>query len=302
MPCISQVARVRAGHRLNSIGLLEDNYDVCAVGLIGKGELCQLKTAPLGAARRPAAHALLAKGAMRMNLNLDLDKCVPFISAELQVTSRDSPPARERPRPVVTISRQSGCGAHAVAEKLAAYLEAKAGEASCPWQVFDSNLVAAVLAEHKLPRRFAKFMPEDRASEMAETLDELLGVHPPSTVLVSHTRETILRLAGRGNVVLIGRGANAITSDRENVVHVRLVASLDKRLEHFRLMRDVPKAIALKAMRREDRARRRYVKQYFGMDLEDPLLYHLVINTGLISYDKAARLIGDAVLKGLCLR
>jgi len=237
-----------------------------------------------------------------MNPNLDLDKCVPFISAELRFASRESPPTWERPRPVVTISRQSGCGAHAVAEKLAAYLEAHGGVASCPWKVFDSNLVAAVLAEHKLPRRFAKFMPEDWASQITETMDELLGVHPPSSVLVSHTRETILRLAQRGNVVLIGRGANAITSDRENVIHVRLVASLDKRLEHFRLMRDVPKAIALKALRSEDRARRRYMKQHFNADLEDPLLYHLVINTGLVSYEKAARLIGDVVLKGVCLR
>jgi cytidylate kinase len=237
-----------------------------------------------------------------MNRSLDLDKCVPFISAELRFAGPGSPPPRERPRPVVTISRQSGCGAHAIGEKLAAYLEARAGEASCPWQVFDRNLVATVLAEHALPRRFAKFMPEDRASEMTETMDELLGVHPPASVLVRHTRDTILRLASRGNVVLIGRGAHAIASGREDVVHVRLVASLDDRVEYYRQMRDVPKRIALRAIRDEDRARRRYIKQYFGVDIEDPLLYHLVINTGLVSYGKAARLIGDAVLKGLCLR
>jgi cytidylate kinase len=237
-----------------------------------------------------------------MNTNLDLDKCVPFINAELRFAGRAQPPPSELLRPVVTISRQSGCGAHAVGEKLAAYLEAHSQEAWCPWQVFDSNLVAAILAEHKLPKRFAKFMPEDRTSELAETMDELLGIHPPSSVLLRHTRETISRLAERGNVVLIGRGASAITSDRENVVHVRLVASLDKRVEHVRQMRDIPRTTALKAIRNEDRARRRYIKQYFGMDLEDPLLYHLVINTGLLSYEKAARLIGDAVLKGLCFR
>jgi hypothetical protein len=106
-----------------------------------------------------------------MNTNLDLDKCVPFINAELRFDGRAQPPPRERLRPVVTISRQSGCGAHAVGEKLAAYLEAHAKEAWCPWQVFDSNLVATVLAEHKLPKRFAKFMPEDRTSGLAETMD-----------------------------------------------------------------------------------------------------------------------------------
>jgi hypothetical protein len=33
----------------------------------------------------------------------------------------------------------------------------------------------------------------------------------------------------------------------------------------------------------------------FIADINDPLLYHLVINTGLVGYDAAAKLIGDAV-------
>jgi cytidylate kinase len=31
--------------------------------------------------------------------------------------------------------------------------------------------------------------------------------------------------------------------------------------------------------------------------LEDPLLYHLVINTDLVSYDEAAQIIANAMLK-----
>ena len=46
----------------------------------------------------------------------------------------------------------------------------------------------------------------------------------------------------------------------------------------------------------EDRGRERYLKKYFNADINDPLLYHLIINTGLVGYDDAAKLIGDAVL------
>jgi cytidylate kinase len=46
----------------------------------------------------------------------------------------------------------------------------------------------------------------------------------------------------------------------------------------------------------EDRGRERYLKKYFNADINDPLLYHLIINTGLVNYDDAAKLIGDAVL------
>ena len=48
---------------------------------------------------------------------------------------------------------------------------------------------------------------------------------------------------------------------------------------------------------REDRGRNRYLKKYFDTDIEDPLLYHLIINTDLIPYEEAARIIADAVLK-----
>jgi cytidylate kinase len=39
------------------------------------------------------------------------------------------------------------------------------------------------------------------------------------------------------------------------------------------------------------------LKRYFKTDLDDPLLYHIVINTDLISYDDAAQIIANAMLK-----
>jgi len=232
-----------------------------------------------------------------MNFNIGLEKCRSIISSELRFDHHPTPPRKAGHRAVVTISRQSGCGADAVGGKLAAYLEAHTPDASCPWKLFDNNLVRNVLAEHKLPRRFARFMAEDRASELTDMVDEFLGTHPPSDLLVQHTAETILRLADRGNVILIGRGASVITRNLPYALHVRLVASLEKRVEHVRRVRDIRKDAALDLVLKEDRGRRRYLKKYFGADLDDPLLYHLVLNTDLISYEEASRTIGDIVLK-----
>jgi diguanylate cyclase (GGDEF)-like protein len=44
-------------------------------------------------------------------------------------------------------------------------------------------------------------------SEITDTLDELLGLHPPAWTLVRQMTETILHLAEMGNVILVGRGA-----------------------------------------------------------------------------------------------
>ena len=234
-----------------------------------------------------------------MNIPIGLEKCQSVISTEFSTDLFERPSASTRGpavRSVVTISRQSGCGAVAVGEKLAAYLEAKVPDHSRPWKLFDKNLIQNVLAEHRLPLRLARFMTEDRASEVTDIIDQLLGTHPPSDMLVHYTAETISRLAERGNVILIGRAANVITRELPHVLHVRLVASLDKRVERVRLIRDIPKRAAMASILKEDRARKRYMKKYFGADPDDPLLYHLVLNTDLIPYERAARIIGHAVL------
>ncbi len=231
-----------------------------------------------------------------MNIEAGLQKFQSLISSEVQFEAAAPPMRRVSNRPVVTISRQSGCGAEMVGGKLAAYLEARMPDTLCPWKVFDHNLTRNVLAEHRLPRRFARFMTEDRASELTEIMDELLGTHPPSDVLVQHTAETVLRLADRGNVIIIGRGANLITRSLANALHVRLVASLESRVEHVRLTRDISRKAALELVNKEDRGRRRYLKRYFGANIENPLLYHVTLNTDLVSYEKVARIIGDIVL------
>jgi hypothetical protein len=157
--------------------------------------------------------------------------------------------------------------------------------------VFDRNLVEKVLEDHNLPARLAKFMPEDRVSEITDTMDELFGLHPPSWVLVRKTSETILHLAELGHVILIGRGSNIITAKLPHVFHVRLVGSLETRVKHLQQLNKLSLKQAQQLANREDLARRRYVKQFFGKDIDDPLLYHLVINTDLISVDDASRMI-----------
>jgi cytidylate kinase len=77
---------------------------------------------------------------------------------------------------------------------------------------------------------------------------------------------------------------------------VRLVGSLERRVKHMQELEDLSPKAARQWVEREDRGRRRYVKKYFGKDIEDGLSYHLVINTDLVPYEEAARMIAGAVL------
>lgn len=207
---------------------------------------------------------------------------------------RGSGPRPVPHQPVVTISREAGSGAHIVGETLVALLQTRARPGSTPWTMFDRELVERVLKDHELPERLARYMPEDRVSAISDTLDELFGVHPATRTLVRATAETILRLAEIGHVVLIGRGACVITSKR-GAFHVRLVGSVARRIEHVQTYRGLGPREAAEYVRRHDEGRKRYLREYYGKDIDDPLLYHLVINTDRVPYPDAARMIADAV-------
>ena len=46
-------------------------------------------------------------------------------------------------------------------------------------------------------------------------------------------------------------------------------------------------------------ARRRYLRRYFDADIDDPLLYDLVINTGRLGFARTAELIAQAAIEEL---
>ena len=229
-------------------------------------------------------------------INASLDRCFSFINSQSAPATHAA--GETGVRRAVTISRQAGCGGVIVAEKLATYLQQHAPPPpGVNWTVFDRELMVKVLADHKLPKYLAKFLPEVRVSRIEDTLADIFSVRPTTELVVKQTAETILHLAELGHVILIGRAGNIVTARLPHVLHVRLVAPLDDRIE--RICRDDHKTPveARKFCVEEEQARARYLKTYFHADINDPLHYHLVINTSRVGYDGAARMIGDALLQ-----
>ena len=211
-----------------------------------------------------------------------LEHCLSFINCQLRDGGNSGTQAESGIRHAVTISRQAGCGALAVAQKLAEYLQSRLPKDACPWTVFDRNLMDKVLEDHNLPTRLARLLPEDTISKIDDILAELFDVRPSVETMVRQTTETVLRLAGLGNVILIGRGGNVITAELPHMLHVRLVAPLEKRVEYshreyhkYNLTLDQARKFCLN----EDRGRERYLKKYFNTDINDSLLYHMIIMT-----------------------
>ncbi len=231
-----------------------------------------------------------------MTFNQSFDRCLTFINCQINPTNQPVPKTRREPRMAVTLSRETGSGAMAIGEALAKYMQEHC-PCKCPWAVFDRNLLEKILEDHHLPTRIAKFLPEDSISGINDMVDELLGLHPPAWTIVRQGTETVLHLAELGNVILIGRGATVITAKLENVFHVRLVGSLEKRIERIQASNNLTRAKALDFIRRTDQGRARFLKKYFHHKIDNPLLYDIGINTDRYSPEEAAWLIGEAVIK-----
>jgi hypothetical protein len=199
--------------------------------------------------------------------------------------------------PCVTISRETGAGADKVCEALIEFFQVFSESNSIPWTAFDRNLIERILEDHHLPNKLSQYFVEDKLSELKSMVNELLGIHPHVGVLIHTTSRTILQLAQKGNVIIAGRAANIVTGPLKNTFHVRLVAPFEQRVQHIEVIYSLNRKDAIEYIKKEDLARKNYVKSYFNKNIEDPLLYHMVINTGQVPYKKAARMIGLAVLE-----
>lgn len=235
---------------------------------------------------------------MRTDITTSLNAWKAYMDCLVRCARDAAQNGEERPvQAFVTISRQVGAGGITIGEKLALYLKERDKAATCPWTVFDRNLVERVLEEHRLSEEFAKFMPEKKVSEIQDMIEEMCGLHPDEWALAYKTKETILHLAYSGNVVIVGRGGNLLTRRLAQGFHVRLVGSMKKRVTHVQEYYGMNEREAVEFITEEDKGRKDYLRYHFDKDIDDPMLYHLVINTDLISYDDGAQIIGGQVLK-----
>lgn len=225
--------------------------------------------------------------------NISSEKCKSYIQSHFFQKGRQTPGVFLKP--AITISRAEGAGGLTVASELAGYLQEHVPSHE-EWTVFSYQLVAKVLEEHRHRKNVGDFMKEDRKAMLTDALEELLGLHPSTWTLVEQTNATIRRLAQTGNVILVGRGSGIITAKMKNVFHVRLTGSLEKRIEQAQKVFGYDEKTAANYIKKKDQARRRYIKDNFGREVDDPLLYHVTINTDLIGHAEAARLVGEEVI------
>jgi cytidylate kinase len=201
------------------------------------------------------------------------------------------------PGPAITVSTQMGAGANEMAKRLAALLQKWEPGGNAPWTVFNRQLLEQVLEEHHLPKRLSQLMTEDRRSYFDDVADEFMGLRPPSWDMIPKIIQSVRHLVDMGHVILVGRGASSITSGMINVFHVRLIGSMERRIERVQKRESLSASEAARLITKTDRGLARYLKAHFHTNIDDNLQYDLVINTDHIPLSDTAELIVDGATR-----
>lgn len=92
------------------------------------------------------------------------------------------------------------------------------------------------------------------------------------------SRDALLSQASTGAGVILGRGAVPALRRDPRALRVRITGPEQRRLEQAMQMGKLDRDAAGRALRNMDRTHAEYVRQFYEVDIDDPALYHLVID------------------------
>src|SRR3712207_4036888 len=184
--------------------------------------------------------------------------------------------------PVVTLAALHGTGGSVVGPRVAERLGVE----------FLDRAISSAIAERAGLTNEAVAAVEDRprrgidrlASNLARVADASTATGlPVERVDFEEGRlrgeiEEFLVHASRAGGVVLGRGGAVVLASVPGALHVYLGGPWDGRVEQVMESEGVDRRTAERRVDAHDRARREYVRDFYGADGDDPRLYHLVLD------------------------
>lgn len=108
-------------------------------------------------------------------------------------------------------------------------------------------------------------------------------------------RATVTAAYERDNILIIGRGGQAILESKPDVLHVRVVASYEDRIARLQSEQNMTPSQARRYVNENDEAKAEYLRVFFDVEADDASLYHLVVNTSKVGIEGSLALIKRAL-------
>ncbi len=185
---------------------------------------------------------------------------------------------RAKVKPFVTISRESGSGGRPIAEAVAKKLGFK---------LYDRKLIELTAKKAKKRKALIANLDEKDRGFVDDLVHSLLNPDYVSEMTyLKHLCEVVLSVARKGNCVILGRGANFITSQYGGL-HVRLAAPFLVRAGYTAQYESYTIYEARERVKKVDKDRKEFIKQYFGKNPSNANYYDLVVNTTYLQVKEA---------------
>ena len=203
--------------------------------------------------------------------------------------------------PFVTISRQAGAGGNSLANAVLEELGARKEDSFQGWQRFNQELCRKIAEEPGLKVPLDSLLKFECRSQVEDMMEEIIVGSTPQDAVNKKIFQLIRTLAAFGKVIIVGRGGVCLTRALPLGIHLRLVAPLEARIKRMADLLSLHEKKAKELVLEQDKSRARLMKYYCNKNIDDPLLYDAVWNTGTVPLDRIARSIVMLIEKKSCL-
>ncbi|MDR0568618.1 MAG: cytidylate kinase family protein [Spirochaetaceae bacterium] len=176
---------------------------------------------------------------------------------------------------IITISRELAALGDETAQELANLLEYRFINKSA----LEERIKSYGIADHKF-QRYDERKPSFLAS-LSQDRDDYLH----------YLKTAVLAEAGKGDAVIIGRGANVIFKNVPGVLSVFLGSPMPVRLERVKSYFHCDDKRAKQIIEQSDKDRKGFHHYFFDMEWRQPGNYHLALNTGHLRPSVCAEII-----------
>jgi len=211
-----------------------------------------------------------------------------FLEEYLKQKHHETSFAERDPGPVVTISREFGCEANIISQNLAKTLNTYyrgIGQTEL-WEIISKEILeesAKDLQTHqdKIKHIFAF----EKRSSVDDFFMSMTSRQYQSDWKIRETIKNVVHaFAVRGHSIIIGRAGAQITKDIDKALHIKLVASLNWRVNRVKAKNQLTVKDAEKKVKEMD-ANRQKLLALFTKDTDNNYNYHVYYNIEKLTVD-----------------
>jgi len=213
------------------------------------------------------------------------------------------------PRRVICVSRTTAAGGEAIGQAVAARLGYRFVDEQIILRAaelarVDPARIAAAEQHQPLLQRLIDKLGAAQAMLGTAALGTLLPVggaltEASKTKLGEEDARTLIRaaiheVARQGQAVIVAHAASLALATVPGVLRVLVTASVETRTRRVVETEGIAAQAATALIAQSDRARREYLRRFYGVDEELPTHYDLVVNTDVLTAEESTDLIAYA--------